>query len=329
MKVYKELGNELGIARALRGISDVKILKDEPELALTTINDSLVISTRLDRKHDIAICFVIKGIILKLMGQLNLALTHLEEGWNRLTQIRSGEKYSRNSKSLALFHLILLAQDFNALTKAEQYLTHLKQLQQTSQDRYVQLRTRFAEAIVLKMRKGGFIELGQAKEIFQGIIEEDIIQLEISVLAILNMCELLILELKISETQESLLKEINSLSEELYAIAHSQQSSSVGIMSLLLKSKLALIEDNLGEASELLESAQSIAKEKNMKTLLETVRQEQTLMQTELDRLVEGAAIATPLKERIERFRLESYIQKAKKIQESMVGPSPDMLKQG
>lgn len=203
----------------------------------------------------------------------------------------------------------------------------MHEIHRQSTNKYVDLRTRFAKATVSRMGKRGLEKL-QAQQFFKEIIEEEILQHEITVLSMLNLCKLLISELKISEDEEVVLQEINKLSNRLFDIAHRQNSSWLIAMSLMLQAKLVMVEGDLEEASSLLEKAHTLANEKKLGNLLTKVEHEQAVLQEELEKWEELSRRNASIRERVEQARLDDYLIGAMKLQETWVQPSADMTEE-
>lgn len=328
LELSKEYNNDITIAWSFQRLTALYTLQGELNLALDTISKSLDIFTKLNENIGILICHAELGVIYRLLGKLNQSLKFLEEGMASIKKsIIGGRGLVSYWYSHFLFHLILVAQDLNAIEIAEEYLKQVQEIQQESKSKFVKLKTRFSEAIVLKMSKRGVKKL-QAQQIFQAIIEDEIIDHNITILAMLNLCELLILELQISDTPEELLAEIIRLSDNLYDIAQSQKSPLLTVMSLILQTKLTLVKGKFEEANDLLITAKRIAKEKKLINLLSKVKFEQETVQAELDKWDELIQRKASIQERVERARIASYIVDAKKIQEAWVRPSADMTNQ-
>jgi tetratricopeptide (TPR) repeat protein len=328
LELSEESNSELTIAWSFQRLTTVYTLQGELNLALDAISKSMDIFTKLNEKIGISICHAELGVIYRLLGKLNQSLKFLEEGMASIkTAVIGGRGLVSYWYSYFLFHLILVAQDLNAIEIAEEYFKQAQEIQQESKSKFVTLKTRFSEAIVLKMSKRGVKKL-QAQQIFQAIIEDEIIDNNITILAMLNLCELLILELQISDTPEELLAEIIRLSDNLYDIALSQKSPLLTVMSLILQTKLTLVKGKFEEASDLLITAKRIANEKKLINLLSKVKFEQETVQAELDKWDELIQRKASIQERVERARIASYIVDAKKIQEAWVRPSADMINQ-
>jgi hypothetical protein len=68
------------------------------------------------------------------------------------------------------------------------------------------------------------------------------------------------------------------------ALRNNQESSSMTITAFLLQTKLALVQGNVEEASQLLINAKKIALKKKLVTILAQIKAEQETVQAELDK---------------------------------------------
>jgi len=317
----KKGGTEKGVAYDNMGISRLYTLQGETDLALDTLEVSLNIYTKIESNTGIAECLIFKGIIFKILEKFNLAEEYLNEGRDLCKNLVGQDLFLFDLESLSLFHLILIAEELGAHNKAKEYLNQMQEVSNKSKLILVKLRYRFSEAIVKKMSKRG-IDKFQAQQLFQTIVTEETINDNITTLAMLNLFELIILEMKISEAEEELLQEINNLSEKLDKIAHRQNSALLIVLSLNLQAKLNLVGGDLEAASNLLVRAERITKEKNLGFLHSKIQIEQKTLQAELDKWEELSKRNAPIRERIAQARLTNYIIEAKKVHDSMVYPS-------
>ncbi|MFQ5979406.1 MAG: tetratricopeptide repeat protein [Candidatus Heimdallarchaeota archaeon] len=326
LKLSQEAGSEIHTAWQLLYLAWVYNLKGEPELALDHIDQSQKIMDELANEIGICSSLIWKGVSHKILGDLDLATTYFEHGWHLVQKFGAAERMPLWG-SFILLQLILVVKDRNAPEEAKKYFDQMQELRRQSTNKYVDLRTRFAAAISLRMSKRGSEKL-QAQQLFQEIVDEEILQHEITVLAMLNLCELLILEMKISEDEEVLLLEINKLTNRFYDIAHRQNSAWLSVVAFMLQAKMAMVEGNLEAASNLLEKAHMLASEKKLGNLLTKVEHERTILQEELDKWEELSRRNASIKERVEQARLEDYLTTAMKLQETWVQPSADMIEE-
>ncbi|MHA2365770.1 MAG: tetratricopeptide repeat protein [Candidatus Hodarchaeales archaeon] len=314
------------IAWTYGNISRLYNLKGEPELALEYINKSLKILLKSEGlKARIAYSLTEKGIIYKTMGNYDLALRYLSEGWDLSQKVYEGGGLPLWG-SYCLSHLILVARDLDDPQLAEENLKKLKKLRLQSKNDLVILRYRFAEAIVLKMSKRGGKKL-QAQEKFLEIVNNEVLDQNITILSILNLCELLILEMKISDDDDVILQEIKNFTSKLSDIAMSKQSSAFTLISSgILQAKLAQIDGNLEISSNHLIEVRELASEKKLGNLLYQVQNELDILQSEKEnweKLIEQKA---PITEKVEFAGLKNYVTGAEKQLETWNRPSPEEL---
>ncbi|MHA2247133.1 MAG: tetratricopeptide repeat protein [Candidatus Hodarchaeales archaeon] len=326
LSICNEIGSALHKAWALISLSNAYTRQGELEVALSEAQESLNIFSKIDNKRGIAQCYATLGIIYRNLGKYDLAIKNLDASINLMKEVTVGGSLALRSSYL-LTHLVLVAQDLDDFDLAQEYLKQLQEVHQQSQSKYVKLRTRFSEAIVLKMSKRAAKKF-QAQQIFAAIIDEEVIDINLTVLAMLNLCELLILEMRYSETAEELLQEVTILSKKFSDKAQKQQSSALMVMSLLLQTKLTLIHGDFEDASSLLSTAKKIASEKKLGNLLSQVKSEQETVQAELDKWDDLILRKASTHERIEQARLVEYISRAKKIQGAWVRPSTELVNQ-
>ncbi len=130
-------------------------------------------------------------------------------------------------------------------------------------------RTRVGKALILKVSPRIKNKL-QAIAILEAIVEEDVIDTELTIESMLHLCELLLTEMQLTENQEAF-TEVKSIISRLFEIAKEQESYWLLAESYWLKSQLALLDLNLEEARRLLTQAQLIADEWGMNRIAEKI----------------------------------------------------------
>jgi len=318
LKLNKKGGSEIAIAYNNMNLSCLYTLQGEIDLALDTLEVSLNIFTKIESNALIARCLIFKGIIFKILEKYNLAEKYLNEGRDLYKNLIGNNLVQFDLESLSFFHLILIAEELGAHNKAKEYLNQMQEVSNKSNSKLVKLRYRFSEANVKKMSKRG-IDKFEAQQIFQTIVTEETIDNNITTLAMLNLFELIILELKLTNEEEKIFQEVTSLSDKLFNLAQNQSSSLLLVMALILQAKLALVKGDVKEANALLEKAYNIADEKKFHNLLTQVKNEQQGIYNELNKWEELFQRDAPIRERMERARVNEYISEAKKIQEAWI----------
>ena len=318
----KEANYKSYIASSLEWLVYIHIYQGELDKALMKKNQSLRLFEELKDYQGIAFSYRRFGDLFRLQGEYSKAIQYYEDGIRLHTEtIKGDEKEIAGIVSSVLVQLSLIAEDLDEINKAEEYLQKLQDLK--SEYSYVKLRTRFVDALVLKMSKRGTKKL-QAIEQFQRIVNEPVLEFQITLYATIFLCELLILELKISDSAEELFSEIIDLSNRFYENARTQKSPFFVVIALILKSKILLVKGEIEEANSLLTRAKEIADQKKFLSLSKNIITEQKVLRSELDKWYDLTQRNAPLKERIEQAQVLNYLQEAKKLQKAWESPAID-----
>ena len=116
-----------------------------------------------------------------------------------------------------------------------------------------------AEGLILKQNPR-IKEKVKSQELFKKLLADERLFLDLKVIATLNYCEILIEELKLYGAPE-VLTQVKSLITELHENAIKEQKPQLMVQSLLLKTKLLLVEGNLKDAEKILLQAREKAAE--------------------------------------------------------------------
>jgi tetratricopeptide (TPR) repeat protein/predicted amidohydrolase len=275
LAVSEELGDRRNISFALSTIGEIYGEKGDLERALEYHQRCLEITEELGGQF-IARALITLGVVCWLMGDLDQALEHFQQS------LAIAEEMQNAYIALILYHLIGLVLDKNDAILAQQYLKRLEQINERMDNRIIDQRYRVARALALKNSKRARDKL-MAQEILEGVVEEQVADHSLTVTAMLHLCDLLLLELKMTGEQE-VLANVKDLTHRLLDIAEQQSSQSLLGETYLLQSKLALVELDVDRARELLAQAYTIAEEKGLHMLARTVAHERDLLQSQLSK---------------------------------------------
>ena len=126
----------------------------------------------------------------------------------------------------------------------------------------------------------------------------------------LNLCELLLDELKAFGQQEVFL-EVSSLINQIYNLAQHTTSFPLIVDALILQAKFAMVEGNLIAAENFLVQASITVEEKNLGLLQEKTELEKNRLKEQLESWQKLIQDNRPIKERLEKAQLEEYISAA------------------
>ena len=129
----------------------------------------------------------------------------------------------------------------------------------------VDLTYRSAKALLLR-KSTRTRDLGDAQRILKEISEEEVIFVEFTIRAMVNLCEMLLIEFKESKDPE-ILNEIKPIIKRLFKTGEDQGSYEIMSETLLLKSKLALLSLDLISARQYLNQGQIIAEKYGLNNL--------------------------------------------------------------
>lgn len=265
---YEKVSYKRGIAWALDTIGLIHQRKGDLDRAMEHCQKSLKLREEMDNKHDIAHSLQNIGLIHMQKGDIDRAWVHLEQSQAIFEDIGNDVCTAFN-----LFYLIFLSIDKGLIELTQQYLQCLQQINKREENRVISQQYRVAKALVLKTSPRAR-KRGKAEELFEQVAEEEIVFYELTVLAILNLCDLLLFELRTIEDEE-ILNEVKTWSNKLLELADAQHSHSLLAETYILHSKLALLELDVKQARQLLIQAQSLAKEKGLKKLATKISNEQ------------------------------------------------------
>jgi tetratricopeptide (TPR) repeat protein len=265
---------------------------------------SLAMRKELGNKLDIACSLSNTGELYQEMGELEVAFDFFKQSLALREEI--GNKLDI---ACSFFSLIDVTIDLEEIQQAKEYLSDLQLINKQEENKRVDLCSRLAEALILKMSKRRK-NLTKAEGILEKIVEEaeeETIDHQLTVKALINLSELLLEELH-ATGEEEILEEVEEKVDKLLEIAKEQQSYILIAESYLLKAQLALVRLDLNEARNLLIQAQVIAEEKGLERLAHKISSEHDKLLEQLDQWEELIAKDASITERVKVANLEELM---------------------
>ena len=192
------------------------------------------------------------------------------------------------------------------LERAKQFLDDLEKINDQLKDKRVKVWILFSKALLLKTNPRARNRV-KAEEIFKQILEEEVFNFEYNVGALLNLCELLLIELHAINDIE-LLKEIESYINQLLDIAEESHSYWILCETYLLQAKLSLLTFDIKKAQRFLTQAGQIAERFKLDQLLSKIVKEKEDLGNKLDLWEKLKDVGAPMVERFELARLDEQI---------------------
>ena len=340
LDIQKELINKIGIASSLYSIGQSHFVMGEIEKSLDYFKECLSLPeisvlTKLEAMHMMGAVFKEKGeinralryyrrsvelarkegyreklasillsigTIYRMQGESNMATEYLNQSLQICREINSLYGISVN-----LFYLILIYLEKDLIADAKAYLLKFeKVVKQTQSSQWIYI-YELARALILKKAKR-LRSRSEAENILKEIIDNgQNLTPQLRLLTIINLCDLLLEELVITNNDE-IIDELTPLINQLLNIAKNANSYLWLAETRLLQSKLALIQMDLRDAKKLLIEAQMIADIHGLNLLAIKISNDHDslLDQSRLwDELLQNAA---PYSERIKLASIDGLI---------------------
>ena len=301
LAIYEELNNEDDIATSLNNIANLYRNQGDLERALDFYRKSQATWEKIGNQSNIALSFCNIGEIFLQQGNIDNAIEYLQKS------LRLREKVgNKHELVLTRFYLISALIDNRRTKDAQKHLIHIKEIVEGETDPFLNQITRVSEAMILKTSTR-IRNKAKAEEIFQKIIEEDIVDYSITIVALLNFAELLLDELRITGDTE-VLAMLKSISLNLLDVSKRHNSYLLLAKTYCLQSHLALLDLDLNRARSLLTQAQFIADDKGMWRMARKISSEHDVLLSQTDKweaLVEKNA---PMIERLELAQLSNIM---------------------
>ncbi|MEE9376479.1 MAG: tetratricopeptide repeat protein [Candidatus Lokiarchaeia archaeon] len=242
-----ELKNKFTIAYGLTNVQAVYALRGDLDRSIKYYEQSLEVFKELNNKPQIAYGLVSLSDKYRLKGEFNRALEYGEQSlvlFNELEWLIDGARVHAS--------LIQLLIDSNEIQKAKLHLDQIDQINNKLKDKKVNSWYLYHKALILKTSPRAKNRV-EAEEILKEIIEE-----EEDEYALLELCDLLLVELRMTNDLE-VLEEIESYITRLLDVSEKKSSYTLLAETYFLKAKLALLTLDVKNARRFLTQAQQIA----------------------------------------------------------------------
>lgn len=316
LAIRKALGNDQDIAGSLHNIGETYKLRGDLDEALQAYWESLAIFEKLGNQLYIAVSFLNIGAIFHQKGKLEQALRYLEQSLALSEEIGNKQDIAE-----VLFRLISLAIDMSSLEQAQHYLRDLQQINDLEQDKLISQHYRIAKALLLKTSTR-IRDKAKAEELLEQVAKEEIIHHELTIEALLNLCDLHLAELHATD-DKNLLAEVKDHVKRLMEVAKQQHSHWLLAEAYVLKSKIALVELATKEARRSLTQAQLIAEEKGLTRLAMKISSDYDALLGQLSQWEKLVARKASLKERLDLTQLEDFLSRMVRKEEITIPEQP------
>ncbi|MFW9854615.1 MAG: tetratricopeptide repeat protein [Candidatus Thorarchaeota archaeon] len=313
LKSYEELESKGDIGESLNNLGAIYIEIGDLKEAESAFTRGLEIFEQLENDLELSLVMNNLGHVYTMGGELEQSISYYKRALSLSESVGSTLDIARS-----LENLIEASIRNGKMIEAKTYLDKLGEIAGREDNKIVNQGNRLAHALFLKA-SDRMVERAEAQEIFQKIAEEEVINHQNTVQAMLNLCDLLLDELK-STGNEEVVAEINSLLDRLLEIAESQNSFKNLINTQRLQSQMALLELDLNKARQLMAQAQETAEETGLQRLAIAISADIDRLMNQLNKWEDLIERNVGMVERLEMAELEdmvsNIIQKKQEIPE-------------
>ncbi|HUU77407.1 MAG TPA: tetratricopeptide repeat protein [candidate division Zixibacteria bacterium] len=267
----------------LIGIAHVYYHKGELDTAIDYAQRALDIAEKANMRYGVGYGHFILGKIYIEKGETEKALHHLQSSLD--LRLAMGNK---NDLSLTFRELITFLLDNESLEDVDEYFDQLEQIASTTDSRVVRHNYLLSKALILKS-KGRPKYWTQAIDILEKIVSEKISDYNTLLVALINLCEILLNEFSISGVQE-VLNDLETHTSRLLDIAQRQNSYTlrveayhIRIITLWLQAQHSKLDINIQNARRLLQEARELAESHGLVKLATKISNQNEKMLDQLE----------------------------------------------
>ncbi|MCK5047075.1 MAG: hypothetical protein KAS22_10885, partial [Candidatus Heimdallarchaeota archaeon] len=207
-----------------------------------------------------------------------------------------------------LYHLVLSSLLLRDIKQAKKYLQELKEL--SIEAGFDQITRTYQLAKVLILKESTRIQdWFKAIEILEKLIEEGKLSKDSQIDALFHLVEIRLKELQATADQD-ILVEVKKQIEIIQKHAEERQQYTMIVNLYRLKSQLALVELDAEKAVELLVTAKTLAKEKNLQFIVTNIQEEQAKLEQQQNMWNRMKEQKAPLKDALKEVHLDSSAKK-------------------
>lgn len=302
LEIRQELDDQIEVAKSINNIGEIYRTRGELDLALEYYLQSLNHFAQIDNPFNLAIVYSNIGVVYNQKGNTELGLDYLRKSYKLLQNHENKDDLGET-----LYYFIVFNLEKNDLQQAIKYFGELQTINNISDNKFINLFTTMSEALILKHTPRTKSK-ARAQKILEEIVSQEIVMVQITSSALLNLCEMLLNELKIYGN-EDILPELQDYSDRLLQIAVEQSSSLVQVEAYLIQSKIALLEYDIDGARKLLTEAQLISEVKGLQRLAIRISTDHDALLSSIDRWNKLIADKAPLEDRLELANFEHVMK--------------------
>ncbi|MCE7746804.1 MAG: tetratricopeptide repeat protein [Candidatus Heimdallarchaeota archaeon] len=274
LEIGKKLNDHSIMANSLVALGEIHRLKGDFAQALQFFNTALILHQKIGNNYGMAITYNNVGIVYYSQGDYDNSFEYFTKSLERALEIDF--KFTVVESLFYLINILLTRDDF---FEAKEHLDISRNASIDQHDTMIYYYSQLSEAVYHK-KANRFASLGKAQEILEYIISKNLVYQEINIHAMLNLCEILLHELRFTNNPE-ILEDLEEISNKLLNIAKEQISRSLLAEVYWLKGRLALVDADIDKSTGFLSQAQIIAEGQNLENLARKISSDHDAIITE------------------------------------------------
>ncbi|MFX1320205.1 MAG: tetratricopeptide repeat protein [Promethearchaeota archaeon] len=277
-------------------------IKGNIDLAIKYHSQALAVAKEINDKQNTIIALNNLGWVYRMQGKLDDAFKSINQSYALCKEINSPKIHIILD---SLFHVAL---DKGDLKLAQNYLSQMKELKDQEEYEIIKLDYLINKALLLKANPRAS-NLSEAEKILRKAVEEDVVLYEAHIDALLNLCDLLLMDLRNTNDLE-ILKEMQPYFSRLLDIAEKNNSYPLIAETKLLQARLALLTFNIKNARQLLSEAQHIAEKYGLNRLSMKISNEHDELLKQMDLWEKLKKSDSPIGERLNLTKIEAEMKR-------------------
>ncbi|MHA1856188.1 MAG: tetratricopeptide repeat protein [Promethearchaeota archaeon] len=260
--IYSEINSTRGLSKTGSNIGAILIQLGQLKESLKFMERSLEIDYSSGYIDGIKVASQNIGEVYWHMGKYHKALSYLHKSYD--ISMKSRDIFQISESIVPLIAVLL---ELSKFKEAEKLLFQMTQIKNITDNKIVLQRFYLTNAMILKksqIKKKGSLQI--AEENLRNIVEDKVRYHDITVNALVMLCEILLNKIGINDNP-LVIKDINKNLSKLIKIAKDTNSYSILVESLLLKAKMALLDFNFVRSQEFLINALKIVNRNSLQRI--------------------------------------------------------------
>lgn len=288
-------------------IGEVNLLIGNFSTAVENFQKALSIATQLENVKAKALVSASIAKIVQFQGNLSVAEDYL---WNALNIIKDSEFPIVKGKIMFSLGSLLFTQ--RDIKNGRLMIEGIQKIFAETKSPMLNLYMSYLQGLQY-FYKPRFIDKELAKQTFLRILKSADADQELKINAALRASQLLIIELKMSESQE-LLEDLNEIERTIDEIAQRENSLLLRTFLSVLQAKISLINFDIQRSKEIINNMKSNLRTAENNFLLRYLEQEEENMENEFLKWYDAMKKNPSFIERLEKTQVIDYINEISKL---------------